>query len=154
MEKMWQGIVNGKDVAVEIEQSITLLELLREKLLLTGTKIGCGEGDCGACSVIVDGKIINSCITPAFSVAGSRILTIEGLSEGDDLHPIQKALLDTGAMQCGYCMPGMSMAIKCALDNKGILSAGEIREAISGNLCRCGSYSLVVDAILDMQEVK
>lgn len=152
LKKKWQGTLNGKELVVDIEPSMVLLDLLREHFGLTGTKHGCGEGDCGACSVIVDGKLIDSCITPAFAVFGKNILTIEGLSDGDELHPIQKALLNTGAFQCGYCMPGMSMAIKSLLDTNSNPSEQEIKNAISGNLCRCGSYSLVVEAVKSIGE--
>ncbi|MDL2253055.1 (2Fe-2S)-binding protein [Ruminococcaceae bacterium OttesenSCG-928-I18] len=155
MQKIWSGTINGKKIEKSIEQSMTLLHFLRDELSLLGTKVGCESGDCGACAVIIDKKLFNSCITPAFAVAGCEITTIEGLSENGQLHPIQKALLDTGSFQCGYCMPGMCMALKCAMDAaEHNLTEEEIREAISGNLCRCGSYSLVVEAISLLQEVK
>lgn len=152
LTKEWHATLNGKEVVVDIEPSMMLLDVLRERFRLSATKHGCGEGDCGACSVIVDGKLINSCITPAFAVKGKNILTAEGLSDGERLHPIQEALLSTGAFQCGYCMPGMSMAVKSLLDTNSNPNEQEIKEAISGNLCRCGSYSLVVEAVKSISE--
>jgi aerobic-type carbon monoxide dehydrogenase small subunit (CoxS/CutS family) len=143
----WNISLNGKEISRDIEPSMLLVDVLREELGMTGTKIGCRTGDCGACSVIVDGRLVVSCLLPAFAVNGKSVETIEGLSDKDELHPIQEAMLETGATQCGYCMPGMIMAIKYMLDDNPKPNIDEIREAISGNLCRCGSYSLIIEAV-------
>ncbi|SCZ04776.1 (2Fe-2S)-binding protein [Alkaliphilus peptidifermentans] len=139
--------INGKEYNVEIEKDMRLLDLLRDQLHLTGTKEGCGEGECGACTVIMDGVTVNSCMVLAFQADGSEIITIEGLDKGDKLHPIQKAFLDEGAVQCGFCIPGMVLSAKALLDKKPSPSRKEIREGISGNLCRCTGYNKIVDAI-------
>nr|WP_246566046.1 (2Fe-2S)-binding protein [Tissierella simiarum] len=119
---------------------------MRDKLRLTGTKEGCGEGECGACTVIMDGVSVNSCLVMAFQADGSNILTIEGLEEEGKLHPIQKAFIEEGAIQCGYCTPGMIMSVKALLDKQPYPSREEIRKGISGNLCRCTGYNKIVDA--------
>ncbi|WP_069650892.1 (2Fe-2S)-binding protein [Caloranaerobacter ferrireducens] len=139
--------INYKDYSVEIDEDMRLIDVLRDVLGLTGTKEGCGEGECGACTVIMDGKAVCSCLVMAFQADGSRIITIEGLSNEEDLHPIQKAFLDEGAVQCGFCTPGMIMSAKALLDENPNPSRQEIREAISGNLCRCTGYNKIVDAI-------
>jgi carbon-monoxide dehydrogenase small subunit len=138
--------VNGIDYIVNIDKDIRLIDLLRDKLGLTGTKEGCGEGECGACTVIMDGVSVNSCLVMAFQADGSNILTIEGLEEEGKLHPIQKAFMEEGAVQCGYCTPGMIMSVKALLDKQPYPSREEIREGISGNLCRCTGYNKIVDA--------
>lgn len=143
----WHIVLNGQDVSREIEPSMLLVDVLRNEIGLTGTKIGCGKGDCGACSVIVDGSLVYSCLIPALAVNGKSIQTIEGLSKDKDLHPIQQAFLDVGAVQCGFCTPGMIMAVKCLLDKNPKPTELDIREAISGNLCRCGSYSFIIEAV-------
>jgi carbon-monoxide dehydrogenase small subunit len=140
-------ILNGRSVTVEISQSMTLIEVLRDELKLTGTKEGCKSGDCGACTVLLDGDPVNSCLVPALKVEGRQIETIEGIGEPGNLHPIQQAFLDHGALQCGYCTPGMILSVKALLDKKSRPSTREIREAISGNLCRCGSYVQIVEAV-------
>jgi carbon-monoxide dehydrogenase small subunit len=140
-------ILNGRSVTVEISQSMTLIEVLRDELKLTGTKEGCKSGDCGACTVLLDGDPVNSCLVPALKVEGRQIETIEGIGEPGNLHPIQQAFLDHGALQCGYCTPGMVLSVKALLDKKSRPSTREIREAISGNLCRCGSYVQIVEAV-------
>jgi aerobic-type carbon monoxide dehydrogenase small subunit (CoxS/CutS family) len=147
VKKDWNVVLNGKAVSRRIEPSMLLVEVLRDELGLTGTKIGCHTGDCGACSVIVDGHLVVSCLVPALAVNGKSIETIEGLSDDAELHPIQEAMLETGAVQCGYCAPGIILAIKCLLDKNKSPSDAEIRKAISGNLCRCGSYSIIVEAV-------
>ncbi|MGB7156490.1 MAG: (2Fe-2S)-binding protein [Tepidisphaeraceae bacterium] len=140
--------VNGRDFDVSTEPDRSLLEVLREDLALTGTKYGCGEGSCGACSVIVDGKRLFTCSTTASQVAGKTITTIEGLSTGADaLHPVQQAFLDAGAFQCGYCTPGMILATVALLARKPNPTDEEIRDGMNGNLCRCCGYQNIVDAV-------
>jgi aerobic carbon-monoxide dehydrogenase small subunit len=124
-----------------------LLDVLREDLRLTGTKEGCGEGECGACSVIVDGEVINSCLVPVCQVNGSTILTIEGLANDGRLDPLQQAFLACGGAQCGICTPGMLIAARALLDENAHPSRGEIKEAIAGNLCRCTGYVKIIDAV-------
>lgn len=138
--------VNDKLVSVEVSSGDTLLEVLREKLNLTGTKKGCGSGDCGACTVILDGKSVNACIVPAMKVQGCHVQTIEGVSENGN-HPIQEAFMDVGAIQCGYCTPGMIMSAKALLDKNIDPSRNEIREALGGNLCRCTGYVKIEKAV-------
>lgn len=140
-------VLNGRSVTVEVSPSLTLIELLRDKLNLTGTKEGCKSGDCGACTVLLDGDPVNSCLVPALKVEERRVETIEGLGEPGNLHPIQQAFLDHGALQCGYCTPGMILSVKALLDKKSKPSTWKIKEAISGNLCRCGSYIQIVEAV-------
>lgn len=140
--------VNGKQHSVEIEGDERLLDVLRDKLGLTGTKEGCGEGECGACTVIMDGEIVDSCLVMAFQAEGKELVTIEGLeSENGEIHPIQKAFLEAGAVQCGFCIPGMVLSAKALLDKKPHPSRDDIREGISGNLCRCTGYNKIVDAV-------
>ena len=139
--------VNGKDTDVEIDPNETLAEVLRERLQLTGTKTGCEEGECGACTVLMNGKPILSCLTLAVEAAGSEILTVEGLSENGKLHPIQEAFIENYAPQCGFCTSGMIMVAKGLLDVNPDPSVEEIRTAISGNLCRCGNYQFIIKAI-------
>jgi aerobic carbon-monoxide dehydrogenase small subunit len=140
--------VNGKQHSVEIEGDERLLDVLRDKLGLTGTKEGCGEGECGACTVIMDGEIVDSCLIMAFQAEGKDLVTIEGLeSENGEVHPIQKAFLEAGAVQCGFCIPGMVLSAKALLDKKPHPSRDDIREGISGNLCRCTGYNKIVDAV-------
>jgi aerobic-type carbon monoxide dehydrogenase small subunit (CoxS/CutS family) len=139
--------VNGRDVDVASDPQRTLLEVLREDLLLTGTKYGCGEGACGACSVIVDGKRLFSCSTPVGDVAGKSITTIEGLARGDQLHPVQQAFCDANGFQCGYCTPGMIMAAVALLGAKPNPTDDELRDGMNGNLCRCCGYVTIKDAV-------
>ncbi len=145
--------VNGKDHTLEVEEDMRLIDLLREKLGLTGVKEGCSEGECGACTVIMDGEVVNSCLVMAFQAEGSSILTIEGLGDEENIHPIQQAFIDVGAVQCGYCTPGMILAAKALLDKNPNPTEEEIREAISGNLCRCTGYNKIVQAIDRAKEV-
>lgn len=140
-------IVNGSLVVVQVEEHRTLLYLLREVLGLTGTKEGCGEGDCGACSVLLDGELVNSCLVLAVQADGKEVLTIEGVGTEDNLHPIQQAFIEVGAIQCGYCTPGMVLAAKALLDKVPSPSEEEIRRGLSGNLCRCTGYQKIVDAV-------
>lgn len=139
--------INGKTYNVEIEEDMRLLDVLRDKLGLTGTKEGCGEGECGACTVIIDGKTVNSCMVLAFQAEGKDILTIEGMTSEKGVHPIQQAFLDEGAVQCGFCIPGMVLSAKALLDKKPEPTKEDIRESISGNLCRCTGYNKIASAI-------
>ncbi len=147
MKQLIELKVNGELYKVEVEPWRTLLEVLREKLELTGTKEGCGKGDCGSCTVLIDGKPAFSCLTLAIEAQEKDILTIEGLAEGEQLHPIQQAFVDYGAIQCGFCTPGMIMSAKYLLAKNPNPSEDEIRMAISGNLCRCTGYVKIVEAI-------
>jgi len=140
--------VNGQDIELDIEPMATLLDILREQLGLTGTKKGCGAGDCGACTVIMDKKAILSCLTPAMQVTGREITTVEGLSRNGELHPLQEAFIECGAVQCGFCTPGMLLSAKALLDQNPSPTQEEVRMAISGNLCRCTGYKKIIDAIM------
>ena len=139
--------VNGMARDVEVAPMKRLLDVLREELRLTGTKEGCGEGECGACSVIVDGEVINSCLVPICQVQGSAIITVEGLVRDGRLDPLQQAFLECGGAQCGICTPGMLIAARALLDGKAQPTRSEIKEAIAGNLCRCTGYTRIIDAI-------
>ena len=139
--------INGKAVSASAEASTSLLEFLRDTLEMKGTKLCCNTGECGACTVIYNGNPINSCVTLAADANGAEITTIEGLAEGDKLHPVQQAFIDTGAVQCGYCTPGYIMSVKALLDRTTKPTAEEIEEAVSGNICRCTGYNKIVDAI-------
>jgi carbon-monoxide dehydrogenase small subunit len=130
-----------------IRPSMTLLDFLREELGMKGTKKGCGSGQCGACTIIMDGKIVNACLVLAIQADGKEILTIEGLSSGGRLHPLQEAFVEEGAVQCGFCVPGMILSAKALLDEKKDPSEEEIREALSGNLCRCTGYVKIIKAV-------
>ncbi|WP_428849308.1 (2Fe-2S)-binding protein [Thermanaeromonas sp.] len=145
--------VNGKEVQVEAPAGITLLKLLRDYLGLTGTKEGCGEGECGACTVLLDGVAVVSCLLPAAKAEGREVTTIEGLAQGEKLHPLQEAFISEGAVQCGFCTPGMILSAKALLDNNPRPTKDEIREALSGNLCRCTGYSQIVRAVEKAAEV-
>jgi carbon-monoxide dehydrogenase small subunit len=146
---MVQLKVNGEPRSAEVPAETTLLKLLREHLGLTGAKLGCDVGDCGTCTVIVDGESVNSCLMLAARAAGSDITTIEGLADSQRLHPIQHAFEELGALQCGFCGPGMIMSAKNLLDKNPEPTVPEIRDALSGNLCRCTGYTKIIDAILD-----
>lgn len=139
-------VVNEKKYEVEIDENMRLLDVLRDKLGLIGTKEGCGEGECGACTVIMDGKTVNSCLVMGFQADGSNITTIEGLEKNGKLHPVQKAYIETGAVQCGFCIPGMVLSTKALLDKNPNPNDEEIREGISGNLCRCTGYNKMLEA--------
>ncbi|HUK40528.1 MAG TPA: (2Fe-2S)-binding protein [Candidatus Acidoferrales bacterium] len=139
--------VNGKSVSASAEASTSLLEFLRDTLEYKGTKLCCNTGECGACTIIYNGKPINSCVTMAADANGAQITTIEGLADGDKLHPVQQAFIDTGAVQCGYCTPGYIMSVKALLDRTKTPTMQDIEEAVSGNSCRCTGYAKIVDAI-------
>lgn len=140
-------LINGHTFIVEAEPDASLLSVLREQLDLTGSKYGCGEGQCGACTVLIDGQARRSCITQLRSVANKSVTTIEGLASGQHLHPVQQAFLDEGAMQCAYCTSGMIMSAVSLLNSKRNPSDAEILEFMQGNICRCGTYPRVVAAI-------
>ncbi len=138
--------INGTARAVETDPGRPLLEVLREDLGLTGTKYGCGEGQCGACTVLLDGRPARSCITPVRSAEGRKITTIEGLAAGERLHPVQQAFLDEGAMQCGYCTPGMILRTISLLEQKPTPTDAEIIEGLDGHICRCNGYHRIIAA--------
>ncbi len=139
--------LNGKKENVNIKANKRLVDLLREEFKLTGAKEGCGEGECGVCTVIMDGEIVNSCLVLASQVEGSKITTIEGLSQGNELHPLQETFLEHGAVQCGFCIPGMILAAKALLDKNPAPEEEEIKDQLSGNLCRCTGYQKIVSAV-------
>ncbi|MGE5306565.1 MAG: (2Fe-2S)-binding protein [Alphaproteobacteria bacterium] len=139
--------INGKKISASAEPSTSLLEFLRDTLEMKGTKLCCNTGECGACTVIYNGKPINSCVTLAADANGAIITTIEGLADGDKLHPVQQAFIDTGAVQCGYCTPGYIMSVKALLDRTTQPTTQDIEEAVSGNICRCTGYAKIIDAI-------
>jgi carbon-monoxide dehydrogenase small subunit len=148
MKQTIRFILNGESMEVEIEPHLTLIQLLREKLELIGTKEGCGMGECGACTVLLNGKAVNSCIFPAIEVDGKAVTTIEGLADAQgNLHPIQKAFIEYGGIQCGFCTPGMVLSAKALLDENHKPTEEEIRNGIAGNLCRCTGYIQIVQAI-------
>jgi carbon-monoxide dehydrogenase small subunit len=140
--------VNGRSHQIDVEPHWTLLEMVREQLRLTGSKEGCGTGDCGACSMIVDGKLITSCCMLAPQADGSDVTTVEGLLSNGDLHPVQRAFIETGGVQCGFCTPGMIMAAKALLDNTPNPSLDDVREGLAGNLCRCTGYTKIYEAVM------
>jgi len=147
MKQILSFTLNGSPVDVVAAPTETLLDVLREKLGVTGPKRGCDDGDCGTCTVLIDGEPVRSCLTIALTVQGREVLTVEGLTENGDLHPLQKAFHEHGAFQCGFCTPGMLMSAKALLDHNPNPSRNEIREYMSGNLCRCGSYEEIIEAI-------
>jgi carbon-monoxide dehydrogenase small subunit len=140
--------LNGQTHEVAVEPHWTLLETVREQLGLTGSKEGCGTGDCGACSMIVDGRLITACLMLAPEADGREVLTIEGLARNGDLHPVQQAFIDAGGVQCGFCTPGMIMAAKALLDRNPQPSLEDVREGLAGNLCRCTGYAKIYEAVL------
>ena len=149
MKRKIQLTLNGKGTSMEVPNHRLLLDLLRDEIGLTGTKEGCGTGDCGACTVYLNGKPVNSCLVLSGELDGADIVTIEGLKIGPELHPIQKAFIQDGGAQCGYCTPGMLMMSKALLDENSNPTEEEIRFALSGNLCRCTGYAKIVQAVQD-----
>ncbi len=139
--------INGKPVHIEVDPSKSLLDVLRKDLHLTGAKKGCGEGECGACTVLLDGLPVNSCIIPVMTANGREILTIEGLADNGELHPIQEAFIEAGAVQCGFCTPGVILSAKYLLDKYENPTKQEIMEELSGHLCRCTGYLQFYDAV-------
>jgi xanthine dehydrogenase YagT iron-sulfur-binding subunit len=149
-----RAAVNGGPVTVQVDPRATLLDTLRERLDLKGTKKGCDRGQCGACTVHVDGRRVLSCLTLAATVGGHEVTTIEGLADGDRLHPMQEAFVEHDGLQCGFCTPGQIMSAVALVDDEGpARSDEEIRERMSGNICRCSAYPRIVDAIRDAQQV-
>ena len=142
--------VNGERFELFVEAKKTLLDLLREDLELTGTKRGCDNGECGACTVLLNGQPVNACLVLAVEADGQEVMTIEGMADGTHLHALQEAFIHHGAVQCGYCSPGMILTAKALLDENPRPTAMEVRKAIAGNLCRCGTYNKVVKAVLSV----
>lgn len=154
MRRLIQLRVNGELHEVMVAPWKTLLQVIRGDIGLTGAKEACGTGECGACTVLVNGKPVNSCLVLAVEAQGKDILTIEGLAPGDKLHPLQDAFIKHGAIQCGFCTPGMLLSAKALLDDNPQPTEEEIREAISGNLCRCTGYNKIVEAIFEVAQSK
>ena len=152
MSQILKFVCNGIPVETLIKPEMTLLEVLRDKLGVTSPKCGCNHGDCGACTVIVDGVAVKSCTVLAVTAEGKDVLTVEGLSNGTELHPIQKAFIEFGAPQCGHCTPGMIMAAKAFLDKNPDPTYEEIQEALAGNLCRCTGYKKYADAVYEVSK--
>ena len=138
--------INGVSQALETDPERTLLSVLRNDLHLTGTKYGCGEGNCGACAVLIDGESVRACVTPVGTVAEREIITIEGLADGDQLHPVQEAFIEHTAFQCGYCTPGFIIETAALLGRNPNPTADQTRAALSGHICRCGAYTRIIDA--------
>ena len=141
--------VNGEMRSADVPPETTLLKLLREHLNLTGAKLGCDVGDCGTCTVIVDGESVNSCLMLAGRASGREVTTIEGLANSEQLHPLQETFEELGALQCGFCGPGMIISAKALLDKNPEPTVFEVRDALSGNLCRCTGYTKIIEAVLD-----
>ena len=145
--------INGGRAEVAVEPRWTLLEMVREALRFTGAKEGCGTGDCGACSMIVDGRLVTSCLMLAAQADGRDVVSIEGLATNGTLHPVQQAFIDTGGVQCGFCTPGMIMAAKSLLDHNSSPSLEDVREGLAGNLCRCTGYAKIYEAVMRAAQV-
>ena len=150
MKRLIRVAVNGESWEFSVEPKKTLLDFLREDLGLTGTKKGCDNGECGACTVLLNGRPVNACLVLAVEADGQEVLTIEGLADGTRLHPLQQAFIQHGAVQCGYCSPGMILTAKALLDENPRPTETEVIKAIAGNLCRCGTYNKVVKAVLSV----
>jgi carbon-monoxide dehydrogenase small subunit len=147
MKRLTSLRVNGRDQEIAVSPRLTLLQVLRDELGLTGTKQGCGEGECGTCTVLLDGVPVNACLVLALEAAGRAVTTIEGVADGPRLHPLQRAFVQAGAIQCGFCTPGMILTAKALLDRNPSPTGAEIREALAGNLCRCTGYQKIVEAV-------
>lgn len=147
MDKTLKFILNEKPVEVVVDARDLLVDVIREKIGLTGTKKGCSTGDCGVCTVLIEGEAVRSCITLACTVEGKKVTTIEGIGDEENIHPIQEAFVEEGAIQCGYCTPGMILTTKALLEKIKMPSEEDIKEALSGNLCRCAGYSKIVQAV-------
>jgi aerobic carbon-monoxide dehydrogenase small subunit len=152
MKKQIKLRVNGKEREIAVESSQTLLDVLRNEMGLTGTKEGCGNGNCGSCTVLAEGKAISSCLVLAVEMEGQDVITIEGLNQKGTLHPLQRSFIEEGAVQCGFCTPGIILTAKAFLDTNPNPTEAEVRQAISGNLCRCTGYDKIVKAILKAAE--
>lgn len=144
--------LNGEKYKKNADPGKRLVDFMREDMGLTGTKEGCGEGECGACTVMLDGRAVHSCLVLAGQINGKRLLTVEGLARGGELSPLQKAFIEHGAIQCGYCTPGMLMSSAALLAENPSPTKDEVRTALAGNICRCGDYSAIIDAVLDAAE--
>ena len=144
--------LNGEKYKKNSDPGKRLVDFLREDMGLTGTKEGCGEGECGACTVVLDGRAVHSCLVLAGQINGKRLLTVEGLARDGELSPLQKAFIEHGAIQCGYCTPGMLMSSAALLAENPSPTEDEVRTALAGNICRCGDYSAIIDAVLDAAE--
>ena len=140
--------VNGEKMSVEVNPELRLVDFLRDELQLTGTKIGCGKGECGACTVILNGKAVTSCLVPVMRAEGTVVETIEGLAKNGKLHPLQEEFINKGAIQCGFCTPGMIMSAKALLDHNNNPTKEEVKEALGGNICRCTGYVKIEEAVL------
>lgn len=147
-DQILKMILNGEPVEIAVKPSAILLDVLRDQLGLTGAKESCGEGECGACTVLLDGKAVNSCLIPAMKAMNKEVLTIEGLAKGNKLHPIQQAFIEHGAVQCGFCTPGMILAAKALLDQSPNPTEKEVKVGLSGNLCRCTGYVKIIEAVM------
>lgn len=142
-----EATINGRGVPLTGDRRLPVALFLRETLELRGTKVGCGNGECGACTVVVDGAAVCSCLLPLHRIAGRTVITVDGLADGDRLHPIQAALRDHGASQCGFCTPGVTMSIHALLADNGTPSEAQIRDALQGNICRCSGYVRILEAV-------
>jgi carbon-monoxide dehydrogenase small subunit len=147
-DQILKMVLNGEPTEIAIKPSAILLDVLRDQLGLTGAKEACGEGECGACTVLLDGKAVNSCLIPAMKAMNKEVLTIEGLAKDDKLHPIQQAFIEHGAVQCGFCTPGMILAARALLDQNPNPTEKEVKIGLSGNLCRCTGYVKIVEAVM------
>lgn len=153
MKRGIELVVNGEQYKVIVEPYRTLLDVLRDDLGLTGTKNGCGMGECGACTVLMDGKPVSSCLTLAVRADGKNITTIEGIADGEKLHPLQQAFVEYGAIQCGFCTPGMILTAKALLEENPRASEEEIKLGLVGNLCRCTGYVKIIEAVMEARKV-
>ncbi|MCL1975030.1 MAG: (2Fe-2S)-binding protein [Firmicutes bacterium] len=153
MKRRITFILNGEKMDIEVSPGQMLISLIKDDLHLHGTKKGCARGECGACTVIIDGKAVNSCLIPALKVQGSIVETIEGLSTPTRLHPLQQSFIENGAVQCGYCIPGTIMSAKALLDKKPCPTVAEVKMGIAGNICRCTGYVKIEKAILEAAQI-